>query len=76
MSNIEGHQAIVMGKLLACVICGAGRFTYREEKMTTTGMTFMGMEWANQGADAAVCTTCGFVHTFFKPDSLRWVVQS
>ena len=32
--------------------------------MTTTGMTFLDLDWLNQSAAGAICLRCGFVHTF------------
>jgi hypothetical protein len=44
----------------------------REIKMTTTGMTFLDMDWMNRSADGAICLRCGFVHTFMA-DAHQWV---
>ena len=33
---------------LACQICGAAEFARREIKMTTTGMTFLELDWLNR----------------------------
>jgi hypothetical protein len=52
-------------KPLACLICGHDDgFVKREELMNTAGMTWMGWDWANKKAWAAICPRCGYVHTF------------
>ena len=43
------------GQPLSCLVCGGQRFTRREIKMNTTGMTFMDLDWANRSGDGAVC---------------------
>ena len=40
---------------------GANQFAQREIKMTTTGMTFLDMDWLNKSADGVICVRCGFV---------------
>lgn len=49
---------------LSCHTCGGLLFARREIKMTTTGMTFLDLDWLNRSADGAICVRCGFVHTF------------
>jgi hypothetical protein len=49
---------------LACHVCGGLLFARREIKMTTTGMTFMDLDWLNKSAEGVICVRCGFVHTF------------
>lgn len=53
-----------LSRFLACHVCGGASFVQREIKMTTTGMTFFDLDWANKSADGAICARCGFVHTF------------
>lgn len=59
-------------RFLGCQVCGGTRFLQREIKMTTTGMTFFDLDWANKSADGAICTRCGFVHTFMG-NGLQWL---
>lgn len=49
---------------LHCLVCRGQLFTDREIKLNTSGMEFLGMEWANQSGTALICDRCGFVHTF------------
>ena len=61
----------VLDRRLTCLVCGGGAFGYREVLLNTSGMTFLGMDWANRSAVGAVCTSCGFVHEFLG-DKLEW----
>ena len=63
----------VQGKRLLCLICSSDTFAQREIKLNTTGMSFMGLDWANKSGVGAICRTCGFVHTFLD-GSLEWRV--
>jgi hypothetical protein len=49
---------------LYCLICRGQLFTDREIKLNTSGMEFLGMEWANRSGTALICDGCSFVHTF------------
>ena len=59
------HVYIIPTKtFLACQVCAGLMFARREIKMTTTGMTFFDLDWANKSGDGVICVRCGFVHTF------------
>jgi hypothetical protein len=49
---------------LHCLVCRGQLFTDREIKLNTSGMEFLGMEWANRSGTALICDRCSFVHTF------------
>ena len=51
-------------RFLSCHACEGLVFAQREIKMTTTGMTFLDLDWLNRSAEGAICVRCGFVHTF------------
>lgn len=51
-------------RFLSCQVCGGVSFARREIKLTTTGMTFLDLDWMNASAEGVVCVRCGFVHTF------------
>ena len=57
---------------LSCQVCSGLMFARREIKMTTTGMTFLDLDWANRSADGVICVRCGFVHTFMA-EAHQWV---
>jgi len=60
------------GRFLSCTVCAGLFFGRREVKMTTTGMTFFDLDWANKSADGAICMRCGYVHAFMA-DAHQWV---
>jgi hypothetical protein len=45
-------------------VCRGELFIDREIKLNTSGMEFMGMEWANRSGTGLICDRCSFVHTF------------
>ncbi len=55
--TIQGHD-------LVCPICGSRRFWFRQTQLNTTGMTFLGLDWANTNADNYVCDHCGYMFWF------------
>jgi predicted nucleic-acid-binding Zn-ribbon protein len=60
---------------LACHVCQGLMFDHREIKMTTTGMTFMDLDWMNKSAEGVICVRCGYVHTFMG-SAHQWVDPS
>jgi len=58
---------------LHCLVCQGQLFTNREIKLNTSGMEFLGMEWANRSGTALICDRCSFVHTFAGDDFELWV---
>jgi hypothetical protein len=57
---------------LHCLVCQGQLFTDREIKLNTSGMEFLGMEWANRSGTALICDTCSFVHTFAGGEFELW----
>jgi hypothetical protein len=57
---------------LHCLVCQGQLFTDREIKLNTSGMEFLGMEWANRSGTALICDRCGFVHTFAGNEFELW----
>jgi hypothetical protein len=57
---------------LHCLVCRGQLFTDREIKLNTSGMEFLGMEWANRSGTALICDRCGFVHTFAGNEFELW----
>ena len=57
--SVDGHK-------LTCPVCKHDTFWYRRTLMNTPGMTFWGIEWANQQAENYVCGSCGYVMWFLR----------
>lgn len=57
---------------LHCLVCRGELFTDREIKLNTSGMEFLGLEWANRSGTALICDRCGFVHTFTGNEFELW----
>ena len=72
MTESTGSALTVAGHPLRCVVCGADRFTYREVKLNTTGLTFFDLDWLNRSGTGAICERCGYLHTFVDDTLLEW----
>ena len=72
MTGPDGSTVTVAGSPLTCVVCGADRFTYREVKLNTTGLTFFDLDWLNRSGTGAICRRCGYLHTFVDGTLLDW----
>ena len=58
-------EAVERGGLaVQCRHCGHAAFHARTAKLNTTGMTLLGLDWANRDATCFVCARCGFIHWF------------
>ena len=63
---VDGYELYLGERRLACLVCEGTRFTRREVLMNTSGMTYLGWDWANKTALGAICDQCGFVHSFME----------
>jgi hypothetical protein len=52
------------GRNLVCDTCQNDRFEQYQWKLQTTGMTLMGLDWANRDATCFVCYACRRIHWF------------
>ncbi|MFG2076864.1 hypothetical protein SAMN05421874_111120 [Nonomuraea maritima] len=52
------------GVMLLCDTCDNDVFEVHTWKLQTTGMTFLGLDWANRDATCYVCTACRRIHWF------------
>jgi predicted nucleic-acid-binding Zn-ribbon protein len=55
---------MVADRPVRCLICGGEEFWDRSVQLNTSGLEFLGMEWANAAATGLICTECGYVHEF------------
>jgi ribosomal protein L37E len=66
---MKGPQRVhVKGSPLTCQVCGAETFDHRTATLTTSGIANSGF---NKRSDLAVCSECGYVHTFLD-GRLEW----
>lgn len=57
-------MAIVNGYDLKCPICGGSSFTKRTSLLNSRGLTFLDLDWLNQGAINYICKKCGYILWF------------
>lgn len=55
----------IKGNPLVCPICNNDKFRTRSTLMNTSGLSFLGMDWANKEANNYICSNCGYVYWFF-----------
>lgn len=53
---------------LVCPVCGNKLFYHRTTQLNTTGMTFLGLDWANRSAYNHFCSECGYMFWFHPLD--------
>jgi len=58
------QEFLIQGKKLECAICKRTLFWTRKTLMNTSGMSIMGLDWANKNATNYVCNNCGYVFWF------------
>lgn len=64
--KINGLKYKVGDIHVTCVHCNHDKFRLDHALLNTRGMTFLGWEWLNDGANTLTCTRCGFIHWFAK----------
>jgi hypothetical protein len=60
----EPKEYEVVGRRLACPICGHTRFTLRRSLLNTRALTLLDLDWANRRATNFVCAQCGHILWF------------
>ncbi|MDO9556056.1 MAG: DNA-binding protein [Coriobacteriia bacterium] len=56
----------VAGVQATCSHCGGREFDTGSALLNTTGMTLLGLDWANRDASLLICTKCGHVDWFLE----------
>ncbi|MBN2405459.1 MAG: DNA-binding protein [Coriobacteriia bacterium] len=54
----------VAGIQVTCSHCGGQEFDTGSALLNTTGMTLLGLDWANRDASLLICAKCGHVEWF------------
>ena len=55
---------------MRCPHCGGDNFDTGNALLNTTGLTLLGLDWANRSAYPLICTACAHINWFQKPDRL------
>lgn len=64
----EAQKVIIAGRELVCPVCDNKHFYQRTTQLNTTGMTFLGLDWANKNAYNYFCSQCGYMFWFHPLD--------
>jgi predicted nucleic-acid-binding Zn-ribbon protein len=64
--GFDGRYRVTLanGAALRCLVCSAEEFAKRTIKLNTTGMSFMGLDFANVASQGLVCLECGHLTEF------------
>ena len=65
----DTEHLVVAGRRFACLVCATDVFERRTMTLVTSGIANSGF---NKRGDLAVCTACGYVHTFLAGSPLTW----
>ncbi len=60
----DTRQFEVAGVRVKCSHCGNVHFDEGDALLNTTGLTLLGLDWANRTANLLICTNCGHVEWF------------
>lgn len=66
----EGNQEYqVAGRQVVCSHCGGTAFDSGAALLNTTGMSLVGLDWANRNATVLICAACSHIEWFLNdPD--------
>lgn len=62
----ETRHYSVAGMQVGCPHCGGKDFDEGTALLNTTGMTLLGLDWANRRASVLICTNCSHVDWFLE----------
>ena len=62
--RIKGGPVSIGGRELSCSHCSGTIFSERSALLNTRGMTWLGFDWLNEGAQVFACTRCGHLEWF------------
>lgn len=54
----------IAGSTLVCPHCGHTDFAHESVLLNTRGMSFIGLDWANEDANVYICKKCGRIEWF------------
>jgi len=60
------------GASITCPCCQNDTFDKDYRQLNTSGMSFLGLDWANKNATILVCKRCTYISWFMKePSSIK-----
>lgn len=66
ISEFEPGNFQVDNKKIECPHCGNDKFARSSAQLNSTGMTFVGLDWADRSATTLACTQCGRIEWFLR----------
>ena len=68
---MKSRKYSVADKPVLCPHCAGEEFDEATALLNTTGLTLLGLDWANRSATTLVCIECGHVQWFLKSPTKR-----
>ena len=60
----KGERYVVASKTVSCAHCAHDHFVEGRALLSTAGLTFLNLDWANRSAATLTCTACGRIEWF------------
>ena len=60
----ETYRFTAAGAPITCDQCGNDEFLPGRAQLNTVGLTFLGLDWANQSAYTLMCSQCGRIEWY------------
>jgi predicted nucleic-acid-binding Zn-ribbon protein len=64
VNSTDSSRFEVAGLVVRCPHCGGEEFIEGRAQLNTSGMTLLGLDWANRSAATLACVGCGRVEWF------------
>jgi len=64
LDSLGPGEFVVEGKKVVCPHCKNRVFDQGTAQLNTSGMTFVGLDWANRSAYTLLCKKCGHIEWF------------
>lgn len=63
--GVDGNDTYeIAGEALVCSHCGHVHFDRDQFLLNSRGMSFVGLDWANENATVYLCKNCGHIEWF------------
>jgi hypothetical protein len=71
-STTEPVYAAIGDTQVSCLFCSGDTFRHHQVEMRPGGPGQADLGWANDPADALICSECGYVHQFHGRELTLW----
>lgn len=68
----EARKVDVLGRPLACLVCGHDTFFERKAQMNSSTSSLLGIDWTDPEGQCVVCSRCGFIRFLIDRRAVRY----